>query len=281
VKLRLGRVSYLNCLPLYYPLEKNGYEGVELFSGPPAELNRLFLTGQLDVTPISSIEYARHHENLLILPNLSITADGPVRSVMFFYRKEFAGRLHELKKVGLTVESATSVVLLKIILKQLFGAAPDYLPFDLDLEFPQKTDLDGALLIGDKALWGYYHLPSDLLVLDLGEAFKTLTGLPMVYAVWAVHRETCQKEPQKIKKLTQLFLEAKAFSFNHWPEMVEYGSQKYPFNSEEIDQYLKIISHELTDLELMGLKEFYQRASKIDEAPQGVLVKVWRDEDWS
>ncbi|NYE58555.1 menaquinone biosynthesis protein [Carboxydothermus ferrireducens] len=280
MRLRLGRVSYLNCLPLYYPFEKNGFAEAELFSGPPAELNQLFLKHQLDVTPLSSIEYARNYQDLLILPDLSIAADGPVLSVMFFYRQEFSGRLQNIKKVGVTRESATSVVLLKIILKELFGADPQYVPMNLDIEFYRKTDLDGVLLIGDKALAGYYHLPQNLEVLDLGEAFKKLTGLPMVYAVWAVHRETCQKEPHKIKKLTELFFQAKNYSYAHWQEMVEFGSQKYPFTPEEIDGYLKIISHELSEREFSGLLEFYRRASKIGEAPAGVLVKIWREDDW-
>ncbi|GAV23446.1 menaquinone biosynthesis protein [Carboxydothermus pertinax] len=280
MKLRIGRVSYLNCLPVYYPLEKKANDRIQLFSGPPAELNRLFLKRELDVTPISSIEYARNHQNLLILPNLSIAANGPVLSVMFFYRKEFSGRLGELKKVGVTVESATSVVLLKIILKKLFGAWPEYVPMNLNIEFSQTTDLDGALLIGDKALSGYYHTPPDLGVLDLGEAFKTLTGHPMVYAVWAVHRETCAKEPLKIKKLSELFQKAKAFSLSHWEEMVAYGSQKYPFTPKEIDEYLKIISHELSESEIAGLLEFYRLASEINEAPKEVIVNIWREEDW-
>lgn len=83
-EVRLGQVEYINCIPVYHALEEGLLVGdIELVKGPPSKLNKMFLDGELDITPISSIEYARHANQCIILPNLSISADGRVESILF------------------------------------------------------------------------------------------------------------------------------------------------------------------------------------------------------
>ena len=111
---RVGHINFLNMLPLTYNFNHGGDEGLNLIRAVPSVLNSDLISGRLDVASISSIAYARHAEELLVLPQVCVSSDGPVQSIVLISRKpiEALGR----DKVILTAKSATSHCLLKIIL---------------------------------------------------------------------------------------------------------------------------------------------------------------------
>src|SRR5207245_9947105 len=79
---RLGRIGYINGYPVYAGIDRGEVKlPAELVTGTPAELNDLLVAGELDVSVISAVEYARHGKELVLLPDLAISCDGPVRSV--------------------------------------------------------------------------------------------------------------------------------------------------------------------------------------------------------
>src|SRR6266508_1765066 len=85
--MRIGRIGYINCAPIYGAIDRGIVAlppGGELVTGTPSELNDLLVAGELVVSVISAIEYARHAKDLLLLPDLAISCDGPVRSVALF-----------------------------------------------------------------------------------------------------------------------------------------------------------------------------------------------------
>ncbi|HEY6108504.1 MAG TPA: MqnA/MqnD/SBP family protein, partial [Gemmatimonadales bacterium] len=86
--MRLGRIPYINCYPVYGAIDR-GLVSVpaELVTGTPAELNDLLVAGELDVSVISAVAYARHAKDLVLLPELAISCDGPVQSVILFSRQ--------------------------------------------------------------------------------------------------------------------------------------------------------------------------------------------------
>src|SRR5204862_3203384 len=106
--IRLGRISYVNMAPVFYRLEAE----VEEIAGVPTELNRMLLAGELDLAPISSIEYARNADRLRILPRLCVSSEGAVDSIQLVSRKP----LEQVRTVAVTPESATSVVLVHVLL---------------------------------------------------------------------------------------------------------------------------------------------------------------------
>src|SRR5882672_6010863 len=108
--MRVGRIGYINCYPVYGAIDR-GAVGLpaELVTGTPAELNDLLVAGELDVSVISAVEYARHSKDLLLLPDLAISCDGPVRSVALF-AKQPVSRLGG-STVLLSASSRTSVAL--------------------------------------------------------------------------------------------------------------------------------------------------------------------------
>src|SRR5438128_9096059 len=160
--LRLGRIGYVNMAPVFYRLDAE----VEELVGVPTELNRALLTGECDLAPISSIEYARNAERLRILPRLCVSSEGAVDSIQLVSRTP----LEHVRTVAVTPESATSVVLTKVLL-------PDA------THVPLGEPADATLLIGDAALKSAFEDPTPHH--DLGRLWLERTGLPMVFAVWA------------------------------------------------------------------------------------------------
>src|SRR5919108_707685 len=137
--LRLGRISYVNMAPVFYRLDAE----VDEIQGVPTELNERLLNGELDLAPISSIEYARHAHRLRLLPRLCVGSEGAVDSIQLVSRKP----LEQVRSVAITPESATSVVLTKVLLPEA-------------LHVPLGEDADAKLLIGDAALKSAFEDPT-------------------------------------------------------------------------------------------------------------------------
>src|SRR5213593_4295998 len=148
--------------PVFYRLDAE----VEEIQGVPTELNRRVLAGELDIAPISSIEYARNADRLRILPRLCVGSEGAVDSIQLVSKTP----LEHVRTVAVTPESATSVVLTKVLLPEA-----SLVPFDEPAE--------ARLLIGDAALKSAFEDPTPHY--DLGRLWLERTGLPMVFAVWA------------------------------------------------------------------------------------------------
>ena len=179
--LRVGFIDYLNCLPLRLGLEATGgLEGVELVGGTPAATNRALLSGEVELGLVSSASWARNRDVLRRVPGYGIASDGEVMSVLLATRE---GRpLGEARRVALTSESATSHVLAKVLLDRVYGASPVYEVVSMRPE-GALAGYDAALFIGDTAL--EVRRAGGVETHDLGALWKELTGLPMVYAVWA------------------------------------------------------------------------------------------------
>src|SRR5216110_862955 len=148
--------------PIFFRLEAD----VEEVVGVPTALNRQLVAGELDVAPISSIEYARNADSLRLLPRLCVSSEGAVDSIQLVARKP----LEQVRTVAVTPESATSVVLTKVLLPEAGHV-------------PLGEEADAKLLIGDAALKSAFEDPTPHY--DLGRLWLERTGLPMVFAVWA------------------------------------------------------------------------------------------------
>src|SRR3954452_11808637 len=165
--IRLGRISYVNMAPVFFRVDTE----VEEVQGVPTDLNRMLLSGEIDVAPISSIEYARNADRLRLLPRLCVASEGAVDSIQLVSRTP----LERIRVVAVTPESATSVVLTKVLL-------PDA------EQVPLGEEAEAKLLIGDAALKSAFEDPTRHH--DLGRLCLDRPGLPMVFAVWACPEPT-------------------------------------------------------------------------------------------
>src|SRR3954470_18921844 len=160
--IRLGRISYVNMAPVFYRVDAEFDE----VAGVPTELNGRLLAGEIDLAPISSIEYGRHADRLRILPRLCVSSEGAVDSIQLVSRAP----LEHVRTIAVTPESATSVVLTKVLLPEAEHV-------------PLGEEAEATLLIGDAALKSAFEDPTPHH--DLGRLWRERTGLPMVFAVWA------------------------------------------------------------------------------------------------
>ena len=236
LKPRVGHIQFLNCLPLYYGLVKNcALLDIELIKGTPTELNRLLMGGGLDISPISSIEYARHNDSLMLLPDFTVSSDGEVKSIILLSRipvTELSG-----KRIAMTNTSATSHVLLKLVLGRSYGIVPEYVVSEPDLK-GMFSVADAALLIGDAALKHYVN-PQNFHLYDLGSEWKKLTGRKMVYAVWAVSRSFAQGRSESCERVFETFRKSMDYSMEHLPEIIEYAAKWEPFSSSFLREYFR------------------------------------------
>src|SRR6266498_2399950 len=123
--MRLGRIGYINCYPVYAGIDRGEVQlPAELVTGTPAELNDLLVAGELDVSVISAVEYARHAKDMVLLPDLAISCDGPVRSVALF-SKRAVGQLDD-RTVLLSASSRTSVALLELLCRDHWHIRPKF-----------------------------------------------------------------------------------------------------------------------------------------------------------
>jgi len=236
--IRLGRISYVNMAPVFYRLEAE----VEEIQGVPTELNRRVLAGELDVAPISSIEYARNADRLRLLPRLCVSSEGAVDSIQLVSRKP----LEHVRTVAITPESATSVVLTKVLLPEA-------------QHVPLGEEADAKLLIGDAALKSTFEDPTPHY--DLGRLWQERTGLPMVFAVWAVRREFAQAHPGVVKDVHTAFVNSRDDALEHVDEIAEQAARLEVFDAETLATYFRTLDFSLGDRQIDGVVEFSRRAA--------------------
>jgi len=259
---KVGHIQFLNCLPLYYGLVKShALLDIELIKGTPTELNQKLINGELDISPISSIEYARNTRSLILFPDFTVSSDGIVKSILLISRfplEELSGR-----RVGLTSTSATSHVLLKLILGRGYQVYPDYfvIPPDVNTLF---VHADAVLLIGDAALH-YSFDNQNLHVYDLGSEWKKLTGKKMVYAVWAVSRSFAEAQSQLSGHVFDMIKKSMDYSLAHLAEIAEYAEKWEPFSQSFLMEYFRSLRFDFGNTYQEGLLHFYRLAAEIGE----------------
>jgi len=254
-KLRIGKIMYANVFPMFYLLERycdcSDYEFVE---SVPSKLNAMLRAGELDVSPSSSIEYLRNQERYRYVDGVSISSCGEVGSVFLFSRRP----LEQLSgcTILLTSQSATSVALLKILLRQSGLSDVTFAASDR----AESGDAEAFLLIGDDALvFRSRVVPgSGLQVYDLGDLWYRWTGLPFVFALWIVRNELPQDEAfqQTYARFIRDVLWAKTESVKRLPEIAAVSPLAGTLSEDELLAYWKKIDYELDDAHLKGLDRF-------------------------
>jgi chorismate dehydratase len=231
--LRLGRISYVNMAPVFYRVDAE----IEEVLGVPTELNRMLVDGELDTAPISSIEYARNADRLKLLPRLCVASEGAVESIQLVTRKP----LEQVRVVAVTPESATSVVLTKVLLPEAEHV-------------PLGEEADAKLLIGDAALKSAFEDPTPHY--DLGKLWLERTGLPMVFAVWACPEPLAAGLAELEDALVSSVRRARAE-----PELLAFeASERYGYPAGFLARYFEKLRYRFGPRERAGLYTFLELA---------------------
>jgi chorismate dehydratase len=238
---------------------------VDLHKDTPDRLNDALVAGDLDIGPISLVEYLRHADELLLLPDVAVGSDGPVLSVNLISTKP----LTELNKrpVALGSTSRTGVLLAQMLLAEKYGAEPEY--FRCPPELTQMLlEADAGVLIGDPALRALYEAPKNGLdVIDLGQAWREWTGLPMVFAVWAVRKDFAAANPGAVKDVHEMFQRSVELCLGELDEAATAAARWEPFDAATLANYFRALDFSLGQRQIEGIREFARHAVARGEVP--------------
>ena len=246
----MAAVSYLNTSPLVWGMLHGPARGrFDLEFRTPAGCADQLASGAADIGIVPSFELTR--QDLEIIPATGIACHGAVRSILLVSSRPAA----EIRTLALDSSSRTSVELVRVILEYRYGVAPKTVSHAPDLDAMLRV-ADAALLIGDPALridpaalpWHVY---------DLGAEWMEMTGLPMVFAVWAARKGVVSAD------LVEAFQESCRYGLAHLDEIVEIESKARGFAPEVVREYLtRYIVHELGPRDYQGMELFLDYASR-------------------
>ena len=281
--MRVGRIPYINCYPVYGAIDRGLIRlDAELVDGVPTALNREMAAGTLDVSVISAVEYARDAKKYLLLPDLSICSDGPVRSVVLFSKRpasELQGR-----RVLVSRSSMTSVALLELLFENVWDAKPTFVPANAELadvaQFGEEEH-DGRLVIGDAALHLWSRLRSPELystdtglaeyryAYDLGGEWKQWTGLPFVFAVWVAQRTAPVADSLAVHAK---LIASRDWGLAHLETLAAQAAIATGVERAVCLEYLSGLDYGLSYQHLAGLTEFFRRLVSAGKVPNGSLA---------
>jgi chorismate dehydratase len=280
--MRVGRIPYVNCYPVYGGIDRGIVPlNADIVDGVPTALNAQMAAGTLDVSVISAVEYAHNSDRYLLLPDLAISCDGPVRSVALFSRRpaaELSGR-----RVLVSRSSMTSVALLELLFEHVWDARPSFVPADAELTDIARfgsDDHDARLVIGDAALRLGAHLQDpehrDRLVeslgyryaYDLGAEWKHWTGLPFVFAVWVAQRSA--PTPAALETHGSLIV-SRDWGLQHLRVLAAQATLATGVPRDACLTYLSGLDYGLSYKHLNGLTNFLNRLVAAGRVPDGSL----------
>jgi len=254
--VRVGGIDYLNALPLIRYLREGGAPPLELSNHMPSVLAEKLRAGSLDVALVPVVEYLSRPE-YRVVPGISISSYGEVRSIRFYHRRE----LRQLRHVGLDESSRTSAALTRVLFKDLWGGSPKlvHLPprdalgaLERDGRWAGGEDLDGVLVIGDAALRARASPSWEWL--DLGTVWTRWTGLPLVYAFWV-----WRGGPAPVG-LTRRFVEAKREGLARIDDIVRERAERLGEDPVAGRHYLyRTIQYDLDPAHIEGFTELVRR----------------------
>jgi chorismate dehydratase len=260
--IRIGAVNYLNSKPLIHDLEKLAPSAI-LTLDLPSRLAEQLEAGEIDVGLIPVIEYFRTGA-YSVVPNIAIVSHGPVLSVTMFSRRPWK----EIRKLALDVGSRTSAALAQILLWKRYGVEPELAPLTVD-RAAEDVDADAVLLIGDRAMRAC--LPGFDHAYDLGAEWQEWTGLPFVYAFWAVRTGV------DLGPVEEALHKAKRRGREEAGRIAQREAAKLGLDAGYCRRYLTNIIHfDMGPREQAGLHHYYMLACELGLARRGMNLDYYR-----
>ncbi|MBI4357892.1 MAG: menaquinone biosynthesis protein [Candidatus Omnitrophica bacterium] len=266
---RIGKISYINTVPFYFRLfEKDA--GVSFVEGNPAEINRLMEEGRIDFAPISSLEYALHHDQYLLLPDVCIGSRDFARSVLLFSREKIEG----LNKTQIVIskKSLSAQALLKILLKFKYRFENEFVVADGSPE-EMLTFGNAVLAIGDDAL--FYKPKEFIYKYDLSELWWSWTEVPFCFAVWAVQRRFFEHSSREVFQFSRRLRENAERNLQDLETLMKeaLGLTIADARFSQVFGYLFNLNYFLDSEMKEGLELFYRFAARAGLAPKVTEIR--------
>jgi chorismate dehydratase len=259
--LFVGRIDYANAWPLFHYATEDvlAPHTAHIVSRIPAQLNRALVNGELAMSAVSSFAYAYHADQYLLLPDLSVSSDGAVHSILLFSKKP----LEQLRngRIALTNTSATSVNLLKILMSCYVEGNPSYETMEPNLDL-MLEHADAALLIGDTAIHASW-VDKGLQVFDLGDMWHRFTGFGMTYAVVAVSKEAALAQRDVIASVHRAMIESKNKSLADLSPLVRQACDQLGGAPDYWTYYFETLKYDFAQHRQEGLRLYFRYAAQL------------------
>ncbi len=252
--LRSGRIIYTNDLPIYAGFDAGAvrYPGA-LVADVPANLNAMLIEGRLDLSPISAFHWAKHADQLALLPELCIGARREVWSVVCVSRKPLA----ELDgaTIAVTTESASGRNLLRVLLERRYGIRTTFV--ESADPFAVAANGEPALLIGDRAIDAQQTF-APAHVHDLGLEWNDWTQSDMVFAVWAVRRDTLARHADEVDDAMRALVASQRWGSDHMDDVVASAQATHARNAGYYAAYYDTLNYTFDARARAGLRRFVE-----------------------
>ncbi|NIP30586.1 MAG: hypothetical protein GTO02_11645 [Candidatus Dadabacteria bacterium] len=264
--LKLGSVPFLNASPLTYPLEKRMVDhNFDLYYFDPSILSKKLKNGDIDVGLIPVAELLMH-DDYVVVPDISISSIGKVDSVILQTKCD----IKDLSTIAVDIRSQSSTALLKIVMELFLGLKPQYIKREVDDDFIKEVD--GGMLIGDSGLRALYNHKDEYNIYDLGELWTQNTGLPFVYAVFAM------KEGVDLGKNYDSLIKSKEIGKKMIPQIIESRADNLGISKDQCFVYLNYrIKYDLGTKEIEGLYKYAELLHKINEIEKEYKIKIYNN----
>jgi len=282
--LKVGKIPYANLFPIFYMLQREcNCSGYEFIEGVPSTLNRLLRSGEIDISPSSSIEYLRCESQYTLVEGHSISSKGPIGSILLFSKKP----IEELedKTILVSSQSETSVALLEIILRKFYKIECPLRPTDGSADSVMDK-ADAYLLIGDDALKAakivtsstpYLTRPprgggqgwGEIRIYDLGDLWYKNTGLPFVFALWIARKDCFSEKAELLKTFIHDLHKAKDLALQNLDKIARelkpllLSRHAVNITEEDLISFWKGISYDLTEEHKRGLELFRKYSEEL------------------
>ncbi len=251
--VRIGMANYLNTAPIYEKWKSSVQsENWILVEDHPAALNKKMAEGQLDLSFISCYEYGLHPEKYKILSGISISANGPVGSIILFSHVP----MNQLDKahVLFSAQSETLIGLVKILLEKFQNVHPCYLTDET--QTIKDGDFKAVLAIGDDAL-RLAEKSTYLYEYDLVDIWKRETGLPFVFSVCAVREEFCTNHPEILIEIHRELIRCRDEGRADLDAICDFSASRIPISKKKCHQYLSAIEYDLGAQKRKALETYF------------------------
>ncbi len=273
-KTIIGKIKYTNAWPIFYYFNPDSLcEPAEMITAVPSFLNKGMNDGSIDIGALSSFAYGLSSDKLLLLPNLSVSADGPVRSILLFSRQPLESIINGT--IAVTNTSATSINLLKILMNKALNGNPTYLALEPDLKTMLEV-ADAALLIGDNAIKASWE-DHGLYVTDLSAWWKEWTGYSMTFAVWAVHRDAAESKPEIVQEIVQNLLASKRRSLSDLTPIVNEAMTTFGGTEDYWKGYFENLCYDYGEEQRQGLELYLRYAHELGLIQHEVTMELWEE----
>ncbi len=258
--LRVGRIPFLVCAPFFFDFlgREHEFPEVAFVDGPPSAHSVGLKEGRIHLSPASSITFAQKPGAFVLSPVLCTSCSFEVRSVKLFSKCP----LENLngKRIRMTLQSRTSVALLRILLEIRYGVHPDY----VDGLGAEPGD-DACLLIGDMALEENERgrFPFSY---DLGTLWQDWQGLPFVFGAWVIAKEALSPE---LKTVLTDYLDATERSIQRFGEnpsaALDIWLSRYPVSLPRnvVEDYYRVLDYRFTEERKKSLTLFFELSARL------------------